>query len=249
MRDAVHLYDPTLITDPKIFDEIANESKRNDKNYMVAYILDMTTEKENALKHIAKLLGKELKVIPRMCYNKKPTKIMTDAFIPVEDFVYLLKNADFIVSDSFHGMCFAIIFNKPFICISNKSRGAARFESICEMLGIENQCINSIDEIYERDCVFKINYDLVNKRIEEERRRGLEFLNKSLDAPCGKFEEKQAVRTQYLEDRVSELESQANLKYQIKKELWNLWLVIFHKYLPQSVKIMIRFVRDKYVRK
>ena len=113
------------------------------------------------------------------------------------------------------------------------------------MLGIENQCINSIEEIYEKDCVFKVDWDVVNRRIEEERRRGLEFLKKALDAPCGKFEEKQAVRTKYLEDRVAELESQANLKYQIKKELWNLWLVIFHKYLPEPVKNIIRKLRGK----
>ena len=113
------------------------------------------------------------------------------------------------------------------------------------MLGIENQCINSIDEIYERDCVFKVDWNRVNRRIEEERQRGLEFLKKALDAPCGKFEEKQAVRTKYLEDRVCELEQQANLKYQIKKELWNLWLVIFHKYLPEPVKNLIRKLRGK----
>ena len=40
------------------------------------------------------------------------------------------------------------------------------------------QCINDVKEIYERDCIFKVDYDVVNKRIEEERQRGLDFLKK-----------------------------------------------------------------------
>ena len=48
------------------------------------------------------------------------------------------------------------------------------------MLGIENQCVNSIDEIYEKDCVFKVDWDVVNRRIEEERQRGVEKLKKAL---------------------------------------------------------------------
>lgn len=50
---------------------------------------------------------------------------------------------------------------------------------------------------------------------------------------------------QFLENKICELEQQATLKYQIKKELWHLWLIIFHKYLPNSIKNIIRFMRDK----
>ena len=110
-------------------------------------------------------------------------------------------------------MCFAIIFNKPFICITNKERGATRFESILEMLNIENQCINNINEIFEKDCIFKIDYTKVNQRIEKEAKKGLYFLQKALEAPIGKKEEKIEAKMQFLENKVCKLEKEATLKY------------------------------------
>lgn len=231
------IIDPVFILKKLKFDELIKNAsgkilKQVQNDTIVSYVLDTNKEYKKAYKYLSEKYGGE--VVETAKSN-----------ISVESWLKSIRDCNLFVTDSFHGMCFAIIFNKPFICISNKSRGAARFDSIVEMLGIENQCVNSIDEIYERDCVFKVDWGVVNRRIEEERQRGLEFLKKALDAPCGKFEEKQAVRTKYLEDRVSELESQANLKYQIKKELWNLWLVIFHKYLPEPVKNLIRKLRGK----
>ena len=52
-----------------------------------------------------------------------------------------------------------------------------------------------------------------------------------------------STRTKFLEILIEEFKQQANLKYQIKKELWNLWLIIFHKYLPEPVKNIIRKIR------
>ena len=140
-------------------------------------------------------------------------------------------------------MCFAIIFNKPFICLANKKRGATRFESILEMLNIDYQCIDNINEIYEKDCIFKVDYEVVNKRISEERQRGLDFLKIALEAPVQVTPEKIEARMKFLENKVCELEQQATLKYQVKKELWNLWRIIFHKYLPEPMKNGIRILR------
>lgn len=228
--DAEWIIDPVFILDKVKYDDLINSSTKNYSDKIVSYVLDDNKTYNKAYKYLEKKYG--TKVIK-----------LADSNESVENWLSAIQNSKLFITDSFHGVCFAIIFNKPFICISNKSRGAARFESILEMLGIENQCINSVDEIYTKDCVFKIDYEKVNKRIEEERQRGLEFLQKALNAPVGKYEEKQAVRTKYLEDTICELEKQANLKYQIKKELWNLWLIIFHKYLPEPVKDIIRALR------
>lgn len=228
--DAEWIIDPVFILEKAKYDKLINNVTKDYSNEIVSYVLDNNKSYDKAYKHLEKQ------------YGSKVVKL-ADSNESVENWLSAIKNCKLFVTDSFHGLCFALIFNKPFICISNKSRGAARFDSILEMLNIENQCINSIDEIYTKDCIFKVDYEKVDRRIEEERQKGLAFLQKALESPVGKFEEKQAVRTKYLEDRVAELESQANLKYQIKKELWNLWLIIFHKYLPEPVKDIIRALR------
>lgn len=233
--EAEWIIDPVFILEKSKFDELIKNAsgkilKQVQNDTIVSYVLDTNKEYKKAYKYLSEKYGGE--VVETANSN-----------ISVESWLKSIRDCKLFVTDSFHGMCLAIIFNKPFICLANKSRGATRFESILEMLGIGNKCINSVDEIYTKDCVFKIDYAKVNKRIEEERQKGLAFLQKALESPVGKFEEKQAVRTKYLEDRVAELESQANLKYQIKKELWNLWLIIFHKYLPEPVKNIIRKIR------
>ena len=229
--DAEWIIDPVFIMNKSNYDELIKNSTKDFSNKIVSYVLDPNKEYEKAYKYLEKK------------YNKK---ILKTAYsnTSVENWLASIKNCEFLITDSFHGMCFAIIFNKPFICITNKKRGATRFESILEMLNIENQCINNINEIYEKDCIFKIDYEKVNRRIEEEAQRGLNFLKKALESPVGKKEEKIEVKMQFLENKVYELEKEATLKYQIKKELWNLWLIIFHKYLPSPIKNLIRFVRN-----
>lgn len=229
--DAEWIIDPVFIMDKFNYDGLIKNSTKDFSNKIVSYVLDPNQEYNKAYKYFEKK------------YNKK---ILKTAYsnTSVENWLASIKNCEFLITDSFHGMCFAIIFNKPFICITNKKRGATRFESILEMLNIENQCINNINEIYEKDCIFKIDYEKVNRRIEEEAQRGLNFLKKALESPVGKKEEKIEVKMQFLENKVYELEKEATLKYQIKKELWNLWLIIFHKYLPSPIKNLIRFVRD-----
>lgn len=228
--DAEWIIDPVFILEKTKYDELIDNATKDYSNKIVSYVLDNNKSYDKAYRRLEKQHGS--RVIK-----------LADSNESVENWLSAIKNCKLFVTDSFHGLCFALIFNKPFICISNKARGATRFDSILEMLNIENQCINSIDEIYTKNCIFKVDYEKVNQRIKEERQKGLAFLQKALESPVGKFEEKQAVRTQYLEETVCKLEQQANLKYQIKKELWNLWLIIFHKYLPEPVKNIIRKIR------
>ena len=229
--DAEWIIDPVFIMNKFNYDKLIKNSTKDFSNKIVSYVLDPNKKYNKAYKYLEKK------------YNRK---ILKTAYsnISVENWLASIKNCEFLITDSFHGMCFAIIFNKPFICITNQKRGATRFESILEMLNIENQCINDINEIYEKDCIFKIDYEKVNRRITEEAQRGLDFLKKTLAAPVGKKEEKIEAKMQFLESKVYELEKEATLKCQIKKELWNLWLIIFHKYLPSPIKNVIRFVRN-----
>ena len=229
--EAEWIIDPVFILEKTEYDKLIKSSSMNFKDKIVSYILDKNRKYKKAYKYLKNI------------YNIDVIET-ADTGISVEDWLSSIKNCKFMITDSFHGLCFAIIFNKPFICVLNKTRGAARFESILEMLGIENQCISSIDEIYQKDCIFKINYEKVNQNIEKEQEKGLNFLNKALNTPSGKEKEKTECRMKYLENLVSDLEKQATLKYQIKKSLWELWLFIFYKFLPEPIKNLIRFIRD-----
>ena len=223
------IIDPVFIADKDIYDELLKKATSDYSDKIVSY-----------------LIGPKNKLTK---YYDENVVQLANSNETVENWLSAIKTCKLLITDSFHGMCFALIFNKPFICIVNSSTGSTRYDSVFELLGIGKQCITNIKEIYEKDCIFKVDYDVVNKRIDYERQRSLDFLKMALEAPVQVTQEKIEARMKFLENKVCELEQQATLKYQIKKELWNLWLVIFHKYLPEPVKTIISLARNKYVRK
>ena len=230
--NAEWIIDPVFILDKSRYFDLIQSATKDYSNKIVSYILDSNKEYKKAYKYLSKQY--QVNVVELANSNES-----------VENWLKAIRDCKILITDSFHGMCFAIIFNKPFICIANKQRGATRFESVLEMLSIDYQCIDNTQEIYEKDCIFKVDYDVVNKRIKEERQRGLDYLKMALEAPVQVTQEKINARINFLEHKVCELEQQATLKYQIRKELWKLWLVIFHKYLPKPIKNIIRAVREK----
>ena len=58
-----------------------------------------------------------------------------------EEWMVHYKNADFIITDSIHGMCFAIIHKKQFFVLVNNWRGKERFLSLATLLGLEDRMI------------------------------------------------------------------------------------------------------------
>ena len=77
------------------------------------------------------------------------------------------EDSEFIVTDSFHGVVFALIFKKPFKYIRNTFCGNARFDSLFQMLGIDN--------------VENVNWEIINRSINEQKCRQLSFLESSLE--------------------------------------------------------------------
>ena len=72
----------------------------------------------------------------------------------MESFIHGMNNSQAIITDSFHGVVFSIIFNKLFIAFSNKQRGKARFDSLKEIFCLE-------DRIFEPSSYRNININLL----------------------------------------------------------------------------------------
>ncbi len=83
-------------------------------------------------------------------------------------------NAEFVLTDSFHGMVFSIIFRKPFYAIVNEGRGGARFSSIATTLGVEKNIIklndleNSLTNVYD-------NSFSSDKILERAKKQSMDF--------------------------------------------------------------------------
>ena len=88
----------------------------------------------------------------------------------------MYPDAKMIITDSFHGTVFSIIFNKEFYSIANIERGCSRFTSLLSQLNIMHRLYGSINEISFNDTA--IDWNSVNKRLSELKIYSLNFLTK-----------------------------------------------------------------------
>ncbi len=101
-------------------------------------------------------------------------------YIPVTEWLRLFADARFVVTDSFHGAVFSIIFNKQFLVVGNKYRGMARFTSLLEMFGLEDRLVKPGAIVTHEMLAHPVEYDRVNAILERERAKAVDFLNKHL---------------------------------------------------------------------
>ncbi|MFQ9152762.1 MAG: polysaccharide pyruvyl transferase family protein [Blautia sp.] len=110
--------------------------------------------------------------------NKKKLNLPnTVENLQVEQWLYYFKNSDFVITDSFHGTCIAILFNKPFIAIGNPARGSSRFESLLGAFNLWNRYAERPEDILKNDAFLKpVDYAPVNAAIEAQRKTSLAWL-------------------------------------------------------------------------
>lgn len=98
---------------------------------------------------------------------------------PVEHWLQTFYSAASVITDSFHGMLFSIIFNKPFVVIDNSERGSSRFSSILSKIDAMNRLCSSIDSI-DLDCLRSpISSDSYSV-LQDLRAQSINFLCSSL---------------------------------------------------------------------
>ena len=92
---------------------------------------------------------------------------------PVEEFLGLIKHANFVVADSFHATVFSIIFEKPFVTITPEI-ASSRISSILNLLGIGERNLNKCEDISVIET--PIDYRTVKKKLAEEQKKSMDYL-------------------------------------------------------------------------
>lgn len=180
-RTATHVLDPTFLLSPSEYMKLV-KGRGNEKDSVVfKYILDSTPEKDAIVNAVSNKTGHRIASTnaPQKYIKRKGIDIDKCVFPPVEEWLSNLNDASFVVTDSFHGTVFSILFNKQFVVIGNKNRGLGRFKSLLKMFGLEDRMIANVSEL---DKVFQseIDYDRINRILEEKRAVSLSFLSDSL---------------------------------------------------------------------
>lgn len=188
--NAEQVLDPVFLCDFGIYKNMAlHNSNTLPQNFLGGYILDPSQEKAVIIKDIQKLLNlknnciiidgnkstEEGKSLWDMDFLKRPH---------AEEFLACVCYSDYFITDSFHGICFSIIFQKQFVVVYSNSqgRGAARINDFLGKLNLKNRMAQTYNEIINNK-IFEdiINYNEVYAVLNSEILRSKTWLMNALN--------------------------------------------------------------------
>ncbi len=182
-----NVLDPTFLLDKDEYLNILPKKFRKKNSVkLVTYILDKSEIKCELIKGIAKRKRLTVKSInvkknPMDLRKKVALDIYNYAYPSVYSWIRGFRDADFIVTDSFHGTVFSIIFQKQFIVFGNNHRGMERFISILETLGLSDRLIYDLETADLNPIIDKIiDYDIVKSKLDVEIEKSKRFLMEAL---------------------------------------------------------------------
>ncbi|MDM1503177.1 polysaccharide pyruvyl transferase family protein [Myroides marinus] len=186
-RNAELVLDPTLLLKKEDYVSICNLRLKSEfKNSVFTYVLDRSSDKLDVINKVSEMLNYKVFENQPKCAEADSWNLRYNLdsfkFPSIEGWLEGFYNADFIVTDSFHGTVFAILFNKPFITIVNESRGKARFVSLLEMFDLSDRLVDNVKVFQQNSSIVNqsIDYVTVNEKVKELRALSLDFLKSNI---------------------------------------------------------------------
>lgn len=168
--------DPTLLLDAKEYDEICRE-RLVDEPYVLLFSWACTKEVVEAAKKIAKELKLPLiNIVPPPRAMFKGVKRKLDVG-PCE-FLSMVKHAEFVVTNSFHGTVFSVTFEKPFVSLAS-GEADPRMQSILTQLGLQDLLVTA-DKVDIAKCL-SADYSKVGNKKMELRKSSIDYLKRALE--------------------------------------------------------------------
>lgn len=171
--------DPTLLLDKEDYRAVAREPSDAPKDYILLFSWATTPDVVSAAKEVGKHFGLEVINIvppPRAMFSGIKRKLDVG---PAE-FLWLIDNASFVVTNSFHGTVFSTIFEKPYVSIY-KTKPDTRMQSILDFLGLSDRLVtaNDLDGVF-LDAVVDHDYAGKREKLCALRTSSLDYLRQNL---------------------------------------------------------------------
>ena len=168
--EATHLLDPTLLLTAEEYNTLTTSIPKRKEPILFAYLLDRSEEKLLFINKKAKQLG-----VTAVIMGAGEDINTNDC---IELWLSYFRDAQYVITDSFHGCVFSIIYNCNFTVISNNMRGNSRMLSLLQQLDIKGRYIESFDD----DIVNSIiDWKEVNMRLNNLRILSKNFLTLNID--------------------------------------------------------------------
>lgn len=186
---AKHVMDPVFLISREEYYDIAEKAKRKPEGrYMAVYSLTPKASLNRALQFGSKTLG-----IPRVNMStgnpekwKSKKKNIDEPYlenVQLEEWLYNIGHSDFVMTDSYHCVCFSIIFRKNFVLVQ-ESWAVSRIKSLLTKLNLLDRWFETPEEleanadVFTRDIDYDAVYEILNNEIEDSRQWLIDAIEK-----------------------------------------------------------------------
>ena len=180
-KDASLVLDPTLLLSAEDYIQLIKEDDSVSEmphDTLTTYIIDWSHKKKKCIDGIAA----ELKLLNRNDIYPDDSSAYSFRMKSIPQWLASFRNARYVITDSFHGCVFSIIFRKDFAVIINNERGSDRFTSLLRILELEDRIISVDDkESIMPVLTTPIAYANVERKIEDMGKVSLSFLNRYIN--------------------------------------------------------------------
>jgi len=180
---AICVPDPTLLLAASEYSHIEGKIKVNDPPYFFSYQIG-SDNKIIASKVITTVSAK----LDLPCRESNPNLLthllLNDGLVGPDKWLSRLRNSQFTITNSFHGLIFSLIFHRPFIIMLRENETAAlnsRLASLLDLVDLKHRAMTTFDQVQvERLCDEEINWSDVDSKLMRFREVGVNFINKAL---------------------------------------------------------------------
>ena len=191
--------DPVFLCDKQVYRKLYEKAKFTEKDkYLFSYFTNPNCNKYGIEKVAEKLkygyigiVNADENTLKNYGFSEKSWPYPYIANCKLEQWLNYLVHAKFIVTDSFHAVCFAIIYKIPFVFIQGKMTseyGFGRIESLLKMLNLMCRIAGTVEEVLNDEHFFEpIDFDLVHTILDKEVERSREWLKNAIESDKNQF--------------------------------------------------------------
>ena len=150
-----------------------DNGKIYEEKYIVVYQVRENNDTIRIAKQLAEQIGAKIKILVAWLGEQTSEK---DQSATPEDFVNTIRNAACVVTTSFHGTAFSVIFNRPFYTIKLNDGADSRSQSLLKALNLEDRLIN----IDDTPSFEEIEYKEINEKLDVLRKNSQDFILKNI---------------------------------------------------------------------
>lgn len=183
-KEATVVLDPTLLLNKDEWNKIANPKRLVKKKYILCYYLNYSFNAfpyvDDLAEYIHQQTGYDIVRVARPPHNLKCKHTIYKVSASPEDFLALVRDAEIVLTTSFHGTAFALNYGKPlFTIVKDRNTSDSRQVSLMENLGLENQILSITDSFPSKEL---LNYDVIieQQKLELLRQKSKEYLIKAV---------------------------------------------------------------------